>query len=97
MRNFSAVAAPASGVTSRSAEPDCTAARWNRPLAPGMARTVEVFAPPPDWPKIITLPGSPPNASILAFTHCSEATMSSAPQTPAYLNASGAPALASAV
>ena len=48
LSSFSACWAPASGVMSRSAEPDWTAAAWNNPLASGIANTVEVFAPPPD-------------------------------------------------
>ena len=44
----------------RSVEPLCTTARWNRPFAAGVASSVEVFDPPPDWPKIITRDGSPP-------------------------------------
>ena len=30
----------------------------------------EEFRPPPDWPKVMTLPGSPPNAAMLSRTHC---------------------------
>ena len=53
--------------------------RWNRPLPDGMARTVEVFAPPPDWPNIMTLAGSPPKVAMLSRTHSSEATRSITP------------------
>ena len=35
---------------------------WNSPLAAGIASSALTFPPPPDWPKIVTLPGSPPNA-----------------------------------
>ena len=37
------------------------------------------FPPPPDWPKMVTLPGSPPNAAMLSRTHSSAATISSMP------------------
>ena len=34
---------------------------WNRPRAAGIAISVAILAPPPDWPNTVTLPGSPPN------------------------------------
>ena len=37
--------------------------RWNSPLAAGIAINVAHFAPPPDCPKIVTFPGSPPNSA----------------------------------
>ena len=33
-----------------SKAPDMVAARWNRPLAEGVAIMVAILAPPPDWP-----------------------------------------------
>src|ERR1700747_3088111 len=44
--------------------------------------TTVTFAPPPDSPKIVTLPASPPKAAILSRTHSSAATMSSIPAFP---------------
>jgi hypothetical protein len=35
-------------------------ARWNRPRAEGAPSSVLTLPPPPDWPKIVTLLGSPP-------------------------------------
>src|SRR3546814_8522976 len=55
-----------SGVCAELNEPLCTIARWNRPRADGIAIRVETFAPPPDWPKIVTQPGSPPKPAILS-------------------------------
>ena len=54
-------------------------ARWKSPLADGIAISVLTFPAPPDWPKIVTLFGSPPNAAMLSRTHSSAATMSSMP------------------
>ena len=62
-----------------------------------MASTVAVFAPPPDWPKIITRLGSPPKFTMFSFTHSRDAIRSITPVTPAYLKASGAPAPARSV
>ena len=56
--------------------------RWNRPFAEGMARSVFTFPPPPDWPKMVTLAGSPPKRPMFSFTHSSERTMSSWPTLP---------------
>jgi hypothetical protein len=39
--------------------------------ASGIAYKQDVFAPPPDSPKIMTLFGSPPKALIFLFTHSS--------------------------
>ena len=91
LSSFSASAVASGRVAWRSVEPDCTAARWNRPLADGVASRVEVFDPPPDWPNTITRPGSPPKRSMLARTHSSEATMSMTPQTPALAKSADAP------
>ena len=57
-------------------------ARWNKPFARGIDSSVLTFAPPPDSPNTVTLPGSPPNAVIFSRTHSSAATMSSVPALP---------------
>src|SRR4030043_260417 len=46
-------------------------AQWNKPWAEGMPISILTFAPPPDSPKIVTLPVSPPKASILSRIHSS--------------------------
>ena len=56
---------------------------WNSPLARGMASRLAVLAPPPDCPKTVTFPGSPPKAAMLSRTHSSARTMSTIPATPA--------------
>ena len=57
-----------------------TSSRWNSPWpCAGAASSVDTFPPPPDWPKIMTLPGSPAEAAMLSFTHCSAATRSAIP------------------
>ena len=61
------VAVAASGVIAFSHGPLWIAARWNRPLAAGMAIRVATLPPPPLWPKIVTRPGSPPKASMLSL------------------------------
>ena len=71
-------------------------ARWNSPLADGIASSVATFRPPPDWPKIITVFGSPPNSAMLSRTQRSAATMSSMPTSPEVAN-SGPPASSSDV
>ena len=48
-------------------------ALWNRPLASGDAIRMLTENEPADSPKIVTLPGSPPNAAMFFFTHCSAA------------------------
>ncbi len=60
-------------------DPLCTMARWNNPFAEGIASSVLTFPPPPDWPKIVTLFGSPPKFAMLSRTHSSAATASSIP------------------
>ena len=65
--------------TMRRPDPLCTAARWNSPLAAGIASSVLTFAPPPDCPKMVTLPGSPPKLPMLSRTQSRAATMSSIP------------------
>ena len=44
-------------------------ARWNSPLAEGIASSVATLRPPPDWPKMVTVFGSPPNWAMLSRTH----------------------------
>jgi hypothetical protein len=39
-------------------------ARWNNPLPAGMAISAATLQPPPDWPKIVTLLGSPPKVAM---------------------------------
>ena len=73
-------------VRSRSAKrtlaPLCMIALWNSPWAPGIASSALTFPPPPDWPKIVTLPGSPPKRPACSRTHSSAATRSSTPALP---------------
>jgi len=59
--------------------PLCTIARLNSPCAAGMAISELTLPPPPDWPKMVTLPESPPKAPALSRTHSSAATISSMP------------------
>ena len=51
-------------------------ALWNRPFARGDAIRVLTFAPPPDSPKIVTFPGSPPNWDMFLRTHLRAAIIS---------------------
>ena len=60
-------------------------------LADGIAMRPLTFAPPPDWPKIITREASPPKPSIFVFTHASAAERSSMPAMPDCANSFGAP------
>ena len=76
------VPAACSGSTPRSIGPLWMIARWNSPAAAGMPSRTLTLAPPPDSPKIVTLPGSPPKAAMLSRTHSSASTMSSAPGEP---------------
>ena len=71
--------AACSRVPTRMVDPLCTAARWIKPRAAGVASSVLTYDPPPDCPKIITLPGSPPKFAMLSRTHSSAATRSSTP------------------
>ena len=54
----------------------CAIAFWNNPLAAGEPLSMPTMAGPADWPKIVTLFGSPPNAAMLACTHRSAAMVS---------------------
>ena len=58
-------------------DPLSATALWKRPLADGIAISVVTFPPPPDWPKIVTFPASPPKLPMLSRTHCSDCTRSS--------------------
>ena len=51
----------------------------NRPSADGICIRSITFIPPPDWPKMVTFSGSPPNRAILSCTHCRAATISAWP------------------
>ena len=53
-----------------------------RPFATGIAIITLTFLPPPDSPKIVTLPGSPPKVSMLSRTHSRASTASSIPLMP---------------
>ena len=70
-------------VRSRSAKrtpaPLWMIALWNSPLAAGIASRALTFPPPPDWPKMVTLPGSPPKRAACSRTHSSAATRSRTP------------------
>ncbi len=65
-----------------SAAPLSAIARWNSPLAEGMAIRVETFPAPPDSPKMVTLPGSPPKRAMLSWTQRRAATQSNMPALP---------------
>jgi len=49
------------------------------PLAFGEARKALTAVPPPDYPKIVTLDGSPPKALMFFETHCKAVIMSEIP------------------
>ena len=51
----------------------------NRPRAAGLACSNATAVDPADWPTIVTLAGSPPNAAMLRCTHCRPATRSMSP------------------
>jgi hypothetical protein len=53
-------------------------------LGAGIAKRALTFMPPPDSPKIMTLPGSPPKLSMLSRTHSNAAIKSSMPAFPEY-------------
>ena len=79
---WASAAASSIDASRRLPEQLCAIALWNRPRAAGQASMALTFAPPPDWPKIVTLPGSPPNAAMLSRTQANAATMSSTPALP---------------
>jgi hypothetical protein len=55
-------------------------ARWNRPLARGIDSRVATLMAPADWPKMVTLAGSPPKAPMFSCTHSSAAIWSRRPR-----------------
>ena len=73
-----ASAALTGGAAPRAARPppDSTIARWNSPLPSGEAISAWIENPPADSPNTVTCAGSPPNAAMLRFTHCSAAIWS---------------------
>ena len=54
-------------------------ALWNSPFASGDAWSTQTDHEPADWPKMVTLPGSPPNAATLSRTHSRVAMWSRMP------------------
>ena len=62
--------------------PLCAIARWNKPREPGATRWAHTSKAPPDSPKTVTSPGSPPNAAALRWTQRSAACWSSRPNAP---------------
>ena len=83
----------ASSGPSRRRPPEmlCAIALWNSPLAAGIFSSVVTFEAPPDWPKIVTLLGSPPKACALSRTQRKAATRSSRPALPASAKRSSLP------
>ena len=79
---------PSSTLRSRRVAPLWMAARWNRPRADGIDHSEHTLPPPPDWPKISTRLGSPPNRSMLSFTQCSASSRSRMPTLPDDTNCS---------
>ena len=59
--------------------PLCAMARTKRPLACGEPTSAPTMMAPADSPAMVTLLGSPPNAAMLRFTHCSIAMASIIP------------------
>src|SRR5437764_285899 len=68
----------------RRVDPLCTTALRNRHFASCIEARVLTLLPPPDWPKIVTFPGSPPKFAMLSRTHSSAANRS---RTPAFAEA----------
>ena len=60
--------------------PLCAIALLNNPAVRGEDSNSVTLMAPADSPKMVTLPGSPPNASMLRCTHSSAATWSSRPR-----------------
>ena len=75
------------GSVAEVALPLSATALWTRPFAEGIEITSHTFAPPPDWPMMVTLPGSPPKFAMLSWTHCRDATRSRTPTLPEFLKA----------
>ena len=59
--------------------PDMTIILWNRPSASGICPSTVTFIPPPDWPKMVTLSGSPPKQAMLSRTQRRASTRSAMP------------------
>ena len=76
------VAAASAGSRARRPGPLWMIALCNKPSAAGAARRAATFAPPPDCPKIVTLPGSPPKAEMLSRNQRRAAILSSSPALP---------------
>ncbi len=51
----------------------------NSPLARGEAASMLTEKPPAEWPRRVTLDGSPPNLATFARIHCRPAIWSSSP------------------
>ena len=84
--SFSATSSPARSTCAIVAEarsnpsaPLSPIARWNKPFESGEAMSARTSMEPADWPKMVTLPGSPPNCAILSWTHWSAAIWSRIP------------------
>ncbi len=65
--------------------PDMTMALWNRPSASGIWPSTVTLAPPPDWPKMVTLSGSPPKLAMLSRTQRRASTRSAMPTLTEFL------------
>ena len=87
MAAIASVIVPASSALKNVPGTDCAMARLNRPFASSIASSAEITPAPADSPKTVTLPGSPPNLSMLSLTQRSAATASSSPRL------AGAPAI----
>ena len=72
--------AASAGSAAAWTEPLCEIALANRPRARGSDSSVVTLIAPADSPKMVTLPGSPPNAAMLSRTHSSAAIWSSSPR-----------------
>lgn len=54
-------------------------AAWYKPQEPGMVRCPATAAPPPEPPKIMTFPGSPPKLRMFSCTHRNASTCHAVP------------------
>lgn len=54
-------------------------AAWYKPQEPGMVRCPATAAPPPEPPKIMTFPGSPPKLRMFSCTHRNASTCHTVP------------------
>src|SRR5260370_1226139 len=62
---------------------------WNSLVAVGRPSRVAMLMAPADSPKTVTLPESPPKASMFSLIHCRAATWSRMPQLPPRNRAAG--------